>query len=194
MLFLRRTQIWDTSTVEGLVFASGALSTVTRDLRCFRLHAEATIPSEAMSFGAIFATFHFDEITSQLAPKRRAVGDSSGDLVMYYPQSLSGAATEFTSMDPLATDPGPLLQVHDPVPPTWENCPDDITVMAELYQEAAEVIWEEPRPEDNVGIARTDLWPTYNRFSISGSPHTVSYRAWDEAGLLATCSFTVTVE
>ncbi|XP_022082302.1 mucin-2-like isoform X2 [Acanthaster planci] len=83
--------------------------------------------------------------------------------------------------------------VADNVPPTINNCPNDISVTATSGANIAVVTWTEPTATDNAPGTVTLQSPTGSGSSFNLGSTVVTYTATDASGNQATCSFTVTV-
>ena len=89
--------------------------------------------------------------------------------------------------------------VVDTVPPSFNNtCPQNVVAAAEAGRADARVAWVAPVAFDARGLASlTATASPGDRFAVvmpGGAPHVVTYTAVDTFGLIAQCSFTVTVE
>ncbi|XP_038066521.1 uncharacterized protein LOC119736577 [Patiria miniata] len=88
-----------------------------------------------------------------------------------------------------------LVSVGSPdnTPPTYTNCPSDITVSPATGATTATASWQEPVGQDNSGVA-PQVFRSHAPGSVFGLGSTaVSYRFVDGSGNEATCSFFVTV-
>ncbi|RMG81448.1 MAG: HYR domain-containing protein [Bacteroidetes bacterium] len=83
------------------------------------------------------------------------------------------------------------VKVHDPIPPTLTNCPDDIVVST--GSGSADVSWQAPTASDNCGSPNlTSNYEPGTNFELG--TYEVVYTASDESGNEVTCSFTITVQ
>lgn len=119
------------------------------------------------------------------------VGLLNGDSFPIGVTEITYAALRGAALDDIQSF---TVTVVDPIAPTLENTPTDITVAANINCEAV-VTWTEPSVSDNctAGIVPTSTFSTGDTFPLGTT--LVTYSAQDEAGNPASdVSFNVTVE
>ena len=91
------------------------------------------------------------------------------------------------------------VEVQDTFPPTWTNCPSgNIVVPVIATGNSQRVFWTVPTPSDNRVVA---FWNSTHESGdvffvtpLGSSGTLVTYRAVDDAGLVALCTFRVVVQ
>ena len=84
------------------------------------------------------------------------------------------------------------VTVVDGQAPVFQDCPASITQSTDSGVATAVVTWNNPDPTDNVAVTTTTqtAWPG-DTFPLGATQ--VQYIAWDAAGNMAVCQFTVTI-
>ncbi len=119
------------------------------------------------------------------------INDASGQIFNVGTTTLQYIATDnFGNMDTCSLD----ITVNDTQLPVWTNCPTNITTSVNVMNSCTAVVnWTAPTGSDNCGIDVTIISHNPGDVFPIGTT-TVSYVAFDAAGNVGTCSFTVTVE
>lgn len=166
--------------------------------------SSAMVPSSGYIFlggqGSLFSNgFSFAALTLVLAYPRGRRNNATACSDTYQLDPANSFVSFSYIFPPTATIPASLMSLRDITPPHWSNCPSDIVTDLEASARpdtTLQVFWSEPSASDNTAVQGSNRSFAPGMFfglTPPGQGHIVKYTAWDAAGNIGVCSFTVRI-